>query len=112
MAAPITSRTNGHNLVLLIQARFLHQFNRVPCLKFFLLSPSGPAMISLLKWTDDKKNGGVSINPKEISIQKYKKLLMDTVKMHIKFLARAVQHLQLSLIAMSSMTFHLSYRAH
>jgi hypothetical protein len=43
MAAPITSRTNGHNLVLLIQARFLHQFNRVPCLKFFLPEPSGPS---------------------------------------------------------------------
>ena len=62
-------------------------------------NPDGPAMISLLKFTDDKKNGG---------IQKYKKLLMDTVKIHLKFLAAGVRNLQSSLIALSSMTFYLS----
>jgi hypothetical protein len=30
--------------------------------------------------TDDKKKGGVSINPKEIGICKYKEMLMATVK--------------------------------
>jgi hypothetical protein len=50
----------------------------------FYPNADGPAMISLLKYTDDKKNGGVSINPKETGIQKYKKLLIDTVKMHLK----------------------------
>jgi hypothetical protein len=30
--------------------------------------------------TDDKKKGGVSINPEEIGICKYKEMLMTTVK--------------------------------
>jgi hypothetical protein len=30
--------------------------------------------------TDDKKNGGISINPQEIAICKYKEMLMSTVK--------------------------------
>ena len=40
--------------------------------------------------TDDKKNGGVSINPQEIGISKYKEMLMATVKDALEILGYGI----------------------